>query len=111
MTAAALERSVMSSGVGQHSGTDERAALLVDGPRLDSPSVAAARVADTDREGEPLLRPHVVLSEDLDGGSEALPPDWFSWRKLWAFTGPGFLMSIAYIVRCQIDRCVLAHRH
>jgi hypothetical protein len=21
---------------------------------------------------------------------------WFSWRKLWAFTGPGFLMSIAY---------------
>ncbi|WKY14276.1 hypothetical protein Q1695_000096 [Nippostrongylus brasiliensis] len=22
---------------------------------------------------------------------------WFSWRKLWAFTGPGFLMSIAYL--------------
>ena len=21
----------------------------------------------------------------------------FSWRKLWAFTGPGFLMSIAYL--------------
>ncbi|PIC18841.1 hypothetical protein B9Z55_024592 [Caenorhabditis nigoni] len=22
---------------------------------------------------------------------------WISWRKLWAFTGPGFLMSIAYL--------------
>ena len=22
---------------------------------------------------------------------------WFSLRKLWAFTGPGFLMSIAYL--------------
>ena len=28
---------------------------------------------------------------------DSLPPDWFSWRKLWAFTGPGLLMSIAYI--------------
>ncbi|KAL1020855.1 hypothetical protein UPYG_G00005610 [Umbra pygmaea] len=24
-------------------------------------------------------------------------PMWFSFRKLWAFTGPGFLMSIAYL--------------
>nr|CAD7396123.1 unnamed protein product [Timema cristinae] len=23
--------------------------------------------------------------------------NWFSFRKLWAFTGPGFLMSIAYL--------------
>ena len=30
--------------------------------------------------------------------SEHLPPNWFSWKKLWKFTGPGFLMSIAYIV-------------
>lgn len=29
---------------------------------------------------------------DASGG----PPP-FSWRKLWAFTGPGFLMSIAYL--------------
>jgi natural resistance-associated macrophage protein len=31
----------------------------------------------------------------------AIPEDpehpWFSWRVLWAFTGPGFLMSIAYL--------------
>lgn len=27
----------------------------------------------------------------------ASPQRWFSVRKLWAFTGPGFLMSIAYL--------------
>ena len=43
-----------------------------------------------------LLRPHLALGEGYQG--EALPPGWFTWRKLWAFTGPGFLMSIAYIV-------------
>ena len=25
------------------------------------------------------------------------PQSFFSFRKLWAFTGPGFLMSIAYL--------------
>lgn len=33
--------------------------------------------------------------EDLDYDSETPPP--FSWRKLWRFTGPGFLMSIAFL--------------
>jgi len=28
---------------------------------------------------------------------EAENGGWFSFRKLWAFTGPGFLMSIAYL--------------
>lgn len=32
-----------------------------------------------------------------DWGDE-LPPGWFSWQRLWKFTGPGFLMSIAYLV-------------
>lgn len=36
-------------------------------------------------------------SDDDEGDS--LPKQWFSWRKLWLFTGPGFLMSIAYLVR------------
>ncbi|RRT45769.1 hypothetical protein B296_00047726 [Ensete ventricosum] len=31
-------------------------------------------------------------TEEIDG---SLPP--FSWRKLWRFTGPGFLMSIAFL--------------
>lgn len=29
---------------------------------------------------------------------DELPPNWFSWQKLWRYTGPGFLMSIAYLV-------------
>ena len=43
----------------------------------------------------------VQISEDHsdDGDYEhGLPASWFSWKKLWRFTGPGFLMSIAYLV-------------
>lgn len=36
----------------------------------------------------------VVGIDDHDGDVEAPP---FSWRKLWLFTGPGFLMSIAFL--------------
>lgn len=32
---------------------------------------------------------------ELEGGLLAAPP--FSWRKLWLFTGPGFLSSIAFL--------------
>lgn len=35
--------------------------------------------------------------------SDHLPPNWFSWKKLWKFTGPGFLMSIAYIVSIKFE--------
>ncbi|KAL2333476.1 hypothetical protein Fmac_014689 [Flemingia macrophylla] len=40
----------------------------------------------------------VVGIDDPDDGQEnwgRVPP--FSWRKLWLFTGPGFLMSIAFL--------------
>ncbi|MCO5605385.1 hypothetical protein L7F22_059569 [Adiantum nelumboides] len=33
--------------------------------------------------------------EQIEVFSEEIPP--FSWKKLWLFTGPGFLMSIAYL--------------
>ena len=33
--------------------------------------------------------------EDLFASTGRAPP--FSWRKLWRFTGPGFLMSIAFL--------------
>lgn len=32
---------------------------------------------------------------EADDGSGGVPP--FSWKKLWLFTGPGFLMSIAFL--------------
>jgi len=33
---------------------------------------------------------------------DGMPSTWFSFRKLWLFMGPGFLMSIAYLVRLTI---------
>ena len=38
----------------------------------------------------------IRIPEDDEG--EGGPERMFSFRKLWAFTGPGFLMSIAYLV-------------
>lgn len=40
----------------------------------------------------------IASSTESDEEDTALPKQWFSWRKLWLFTGPGFLMSIAYLV-------------
>lgn len=39
---------------------------------------------------------HVVVGVEEDGGDDTAAPP-FSWRKLWLFTGPGFLMSIAFL--------------
>lgn len=38
----------------------------------------------------------IVGVEDADGGDWSTTPP-FSWKKLWLFTGPGFLMSIAFL--------------
>lgn len=43
---------------------------------------------DDDREGGTYLDERIAVPDDDSGGR-------FSFRKLWAFTGPGFLMSIA----------------
>uniref|UniRef100_A0A7N1A7L6 Metal transporter Nramp3 n=1 Tax=Kalanchoe fedtschenkoi TaxID=63787 RepID=A0A7N1A7L6_KALFE len=41
---------------------------------------------------------HVVgIGEDGDGADDGLTSLPFSWKKLWLFTGPGFLMSIAFL--------------
>lgn len=37
----------------------------------------------------------IAEAEESDGEDLAVPP--FSWKKLWMFTGPGFLMSIAFL--------------
>ncbi|CAL9166263.1 metal transporter Nramp6 [Musa acuminata AAA Group] len=37
----------------------------------------------------------VIAEDDAEGDGSAPPP--FSWKKLWLFTGPGFLMSIAFL--------------
>ena len=37
-------------------------------------------------------------TEDDERYEHGLPRGWFSFRRLWLFMGPGFLMSIAYLV-------------
>ncbi len=49
--------------------------------------------------------PHGVQMEHPDWQGDVLPKKWFSWRSLWAFTGPGALMSIAYIDPGASPRC------
>lgn len=39
----------------------------------------------------------VAIPHDKEEYFDDKPPAWFSFKKLWAFTGPGFLMSIAYL--------------
>lgn len=36
-----------------------------------------------------------ILSQETESEPRETPP--FSWRKLWEFTGPGFLMSVAFL--------------
>lgn len=43
---------------------------------------------------EPSEKVHVVGVNDDEDDDRTAP---FSWRKLWLFTGPGFLMSIAFL--------------
>lgn len=38
---------------------------------------------------------HIVGIDEADEDGSRTPP--FSWKKLWLFTGPGFLMSIAFL--------------
>lgn len=38
---------------------------------------------------------HTVEIESSDSPGDSVPP--FSWKKLWKFTGPGFLMSVAFL--------------
>ncbi|GMI68049.1 natural resistance-associated macrophage protein 3 [Hibiscus trionum] len=50
------------------------------------------RDSDQDVAYESDEKVHIV---GIDEGSSGVPP--FSWKKLWLFTGPGFLMSIAFL--------------
>nr|AKQ44372.1 natural resistance-associated macrophage protein 4h [Sedum alfredii] len=55
--------------------------------------------ADTDDETayDSDQKVHVVGIDDNDDDENGLTSLPFSWKKLWLFTGPGFLMSIAFL--------------
>jgi len=70
-------------------------------PGPTRPLLAANYCSDNEAEEEEAYEPnekvHIVGvhgSGDDDSG-DTTPP--FSWRKLWLFTGPGLLMSIAFL--------------
>lgn len=72
---------------------EEETSLLASRPPPDSDGSEEERAYDSDEK--------IVISisdEDEYAAAEAagsVPP--FSWRKLWRFTGPGFLMCIAFL--------------
>ncbi|TVU46184.1 hypothetical protein EJB05_05703, partial [Eragrostis curvula] len=78
-----------------------------EGRALLRPSPFISAISDDDealqeRAFEPAEKVIVSVTGDPDADYERLyasggcaPP--FSWRKLWLFTGPGFLMSIAFV--------------
>lgn len=59
----------------------------------------AEDILDVEVENQNLVSLPPSEADATDGrwDTEHLPKNWFSWKKLWRFTGPGFLMSIAYI--------------
>nr|CAB3494007.1 unnamed protein product [Digitaria exilis]CAB3498551.1 unnamed protein product [Digitaria exilis]CAB3498555.1 unnamed protein product [Digitaria exilis] len=79
-----------------------------EGRALLRPSSSVSAISDDDEAGfeerafEPAEKVVVSVSGDADeerrfyasGGGRAPP---FSWRKLWLFMGPGYLMSIAFV--------------
>lgn len=76
-------------------GKDEEANRLLPSksPSSLSPSSDEEEVAYESREKISIVDLEGETLESLD--ASATPP--FSWKKLWLFTGPGFLMSIAFL--------------
>lgn len=74
---------------------DEEQQRLLEDPLLDS--------SEEERAYDSTEKVHIIgVDESNEGGegdddvySTKAPP--FSWKKLWLFTGPGFLMSIAFL--------------
>lgn len=61
-------------------------------PPPPSPSLSGESAYDP---AEKVVVSPTASGGDDDGDDDSLPA--FSWRKLWLFTGPGFLMSIAFL--------------
>ncbi|KAG1368601.1 Metal transporter Nramp2 [Cocos nucifera] len=77
-----------------HPGDEEESSLLPS--PYPSPDSHYGEEDDTEERAYDACEKIVVgISADDADDPAAVPP--FSWRKLWLFTGPGFLMSIAFL--------------
>lgn len=75
---------------------DEEARRLLSSSQSQSPSaVVPAGDNDDDDDVAYEAREKIVIVGLESEDNSATPP--FSWKKLWLFTGPGFLMSIAFL--------------
>uniref|UniRef100_A0A2P2JXM8 Uncharacterized protein MANES_05G179600 n=1 Tax=Rhizophora mucronata TaxID=61149 RepID=A0A2P2JXM8_RHIMU len=81
----------------KHDNDDESNRLLP--PPSQSPARPSSEGEDTDDVAFEAREKIMVVDEEDCGhathDSDYVPP--FSWKKLWLFTGPGFLMSIAFL--------------
>ncbi|KAL6215429.1 hypothetical protein ACLB2K_014859 [Fragaria x ananassa] len=73
-----------------HDDEEEEASRL-----LRSQSSSALPPSSDDDEVAFESREKILIVDAADEDSTEVPP--FSWKKLWLFTGPGFLMSIAFL--------------
>ncbi|CAM8911144.1 hypothetical protein QQ045_031830 [Rhodiola kirilowii] len=79
----------------------ERASINVDiineesNRLLSSPSSSSSGPDDDEEVAFESREKISIVSFETEEACDSAPP--FSWRKLWLFTGPGFLMSIAFL--------------
>lgn len=74
---------------------DEEARRLLSSSQSQSPSAVVPAGDNDDDDVAYEAREKIVIVGLESEDNSATPP--FSWKKLWLFTGPGFLMSIAFL--------------
>ncbi|XP_073141267.1 metal transporter Nramp3.1-like [Henckelia pumila] len=79
----------------ESSSTQEESPLLLSPPPPPTGKTRETSSGDDDAAFEPSEKVLVVDFEIESSLSNSVPP--FSFKKLWLFTGPGFLMSIAFL--------------
>ncbi|KZV19753.1 metal transporter Nramp2-like [Dorcoceras hygrometricum] len=79
----------------ESSSSQEESRLLLSSPPSPAGKTQETSAGDDDAAFEPSEKILVVDFELESSDSTIVPP--FSFKKLWLFTGPGFLMSIAFL--------------
>ncbi|XP_075479967.1 metal transporter Nramp3.1-like [Primulina tabacum] len=79
----------------ESSSSQEESRLLLSSPPSPTRRTQETKAGDDDAAFEPSEKILIVDFELESSDSTSVPP--FSFKKLWLFTGPGFLMSIAFL--------------
>ncbi|XP_051139599.1 metal transporter Nramp3-like [Andrographis paniculata] len=80
----------------RHGDSQSQAALLPPSSSTAAPSPTSPKAAPESPERNSTVLLHSVeIEAPSSSPGLSVPP--FSWKKLWKFTGPGFLMSVAFL--------------